>query len=839
MFTNMDKISDITLQIRQAQQNKDVGLSNSLPSQDCRPRWSITTTDNYERPNKDSKIKRKRGRPRKIVTKESSAVQQDSPKKYSSKPSSQTSSRSGRTLKRPYRYRSDQGDGNFSTEELTSEEYECDACLKTFLSRSSIMCHQYICTAEKELCCDLCQEILNSYKEFRTHQKTHGSYACDFCKQEFQNIAEFRIHSRWHTLQTLECNICHRRFLRVKPLKEHMVRVHNQPMEVYTCLMCQKTFALLDILKEHQRTHDGEVGFTVNYIVKPLVKDVAKRNTCIQNKPGKNKIEFVKKVIEHVENKEKEGESIENAVPLISNRRKESQLCIDQPIISARNLVKKARKEAKEGVHLVVHVHEQEGEMVVTTCEPVVSENVKKKLPLSDAIAKTALSQVPKKSVMVLTESEEAVNELVQSESNAVPPEKEQEDNHSDNQCQQLSKDCQDATLSVKDIVQVCEDGQQKSSQPPVGNEDSQPGQVQQTDQAMLQDNHQIYLSNGQTIVVQHKENLEAGQQVYLQTVSENGKVSSQQIIMEGDGPTVFVQEGPDGQQQHVVLQTADECITIDGNNEQHMIVESGDVIANNQQVIVESGDIIANNQHVIVESGDVIANNRQVIVESGDVIANNQQVIVESGDVIADNQHVIVESGDVIANNQQVIVESGDMIANNQHVIMESGDVIANNQQVIVESGDIIANNQQVIVESGDIIADNQQVIVESGDIIANNQHVIVESGDMIANNQHVIMESGDVIANNQQVIVESGDIIADNRHVIVESGDIIADNQQVIVESGDVIANNQHVIVDSGDVIANNQHVIMQSTDGTTLLLESDCSVGDSIIVAAMQNV
>ncbi|XP_033102604.1 zinc finger and BTB domain-containing protein 24-like [Anneissia japonica] len=569
--------------------------------------------------------------------------------------------RSGRQVKVPTRYNNYVVERDNTPEDITkniSEVYECDACFKTFLSKCSIYCHQYTCVAEKELSCDICQETLHSYKDLRTHRKTHRYYSCDFCKQEFKNIAEYRVHSRWHSLQTIECNICHRRFLRMKALKEHMVQEHDRPMEMYTCPMCQKTFALLDYLKEHQKTHEGEDGYTMEYIVKPLVKDTTKRNTCAQDKPGKTQ-QFVKKTLEpqEIRNKERDNE----AVPLNLNK----------PMASSEKNVKRVRRPMKASSHVVVHVHvqpdEEEGQKIVTTCqeEQVTAENTQQLKQQQETTAEAIFSlmggQLPEGCMVVLAESEEPVNEFEREATTAAIELIQQEQQNGNIASSQDLADggnketpalIESTYSSAIEEVQTGVESQleaqgDEQTQQLVVNEEvvdqeqnqqihqsGQTDQISRTEQTMSQNAHeilegnQIILPDGQTIVVEQENNLVPGQKIYLQHIEtfsdqEHGQVSSQQIIMQGqlveqghsvilnnqenvidgqhtvlvqEGPdghqhTMFVQEGPGGHHQHVLLQTAEDCVAI-GSNEHHVIVQ-------------EDGDIVSSNQHVIMQSGD------------------------------------------------------------------------------------------------------------------------------------------------------------------------------------------------------------------------------------------
>ena len=82
-------------------------------------------------------------------------------------------------------------------------------------------------------------------------KQSTGGLQCDYCKRKFRFLCRLNNHvAIAHTGERPhKCSVCHRTFLRVSSLKEHMLTHTGE--KPHKCVLCQASFSLKRNLKRH------------------------------------------------------------------------------------------------------------------------------------------------------------------------------------------------------------------------------------------------------------------------------------------------------------------------------------------------------------------------------------------------------------------------------------------------------------------------------------------------------------------------------------------------------------------------------------------------------------
>ncbi|XP_076649230.1 uncharacterized protein LOC143356999 [Halictus rubicundus] len=116
---------------------------------------------------------------------------------------------------------------------------------------------------EKKFLCDACSKTFASKSGLRFHSKTHigaKPHACRHCGKRFAIPSYAKRHERIHTAEKqFICHVCSASFASSNGLRYHL-RAHTGEAN-YRCETCGKSFCRYKYLKEHRFTHTGEKPF--------------------------------------------------------------------------------------------------------------------------------------------------------------------------------------------------------------------------------------------------------------------------------------------------------------------------------------------------------------------------------------------------------------------------------------------------------------------------------------------------------------------------------------------------------------------------------------------------
>ena len=113
----------------------------------------------------------------------------------------------------------------------------------------------------KPLKCSLCNQIVNSKDELRTHhQEVHNIILCKECGKGFATKQSLRKHSYSHmTTNNYECLLCKIFFTFLSELDAHMIKHDTLPNFSCNIVGCTQTYFRKVELTAHIKTHDGKL----------------------------------------------------------------------------------------------------------------------------------------------------------------------------------------------------------------------------------------------------------------------------------------------------------------------------------------------------------------------------------------------------------------------------------------------------------------------------------------------------------------------------------------------------------------------------------------------------
>ncbi|XP_023023323.2 uncharacterized protein isoform X5 [Leptinotarsa decemlineata] len=146
---------------------------------------------------------------------------------------------------------------------IEKKPHECQVCLKSFPSKSSLTVHFRIHSGEKPYKCKICPNAYTSRTSLVVHSRTHTGekpFECQVCSRPFACRSALVVHSRIHTGEKpYKCKACSKSFSDNSSYIRH-ITVHEKEKQ-HKCEVCSKSYTDKSYLVVHSRIHTGEKPF--------------------------------------------------------------------------------------------------------------------------------------------------------------------------------------------------------------------------------------------------------------------------------------------------------------------------------------------------------------------------------------------------------------------------------------------------------------------------------------------------------------------------------------------------------------------------------------------------
>jgi uncharacterized Zn-finger protein len=150
--------------------------------------------------------------------------------------------------------------------------YACDYCGKDFYSKPRVVQHMEIHQKyrEKKFSCLTCNQKFLTEVNLKNHTKKRhlmiGVVFCEICGQGQQSPAMYRIHRLRHGQErNFLCQQCPYTGKTGSDLKDHVLRAHPEPNNIFTCNHCDKEFNTSRKLRRHIRNQHTRKEISCNY----------------------------------------------------------------------------------------------------------------------------------------------------------------------------------------------------------------------------------------------------------------------------------------------------------------------------------------------------------------------------------------------------------------------------------------------------------------------------------------------------------------------------------------------------------------------------------------------
>lgn len=158
--------------------------------------------------------------------------------------------------------------------------YTCTICPKAFSRRDHMAQHMKLHTTLKEFECDICKRPFARAEHLAKHKASKHNigvkimnekkFKCAICLKGFTTEKYRDVHMRGHSGEKkYNCKTCDKTFLSKSHLTEHM-KFHNEYSKKFLCSECGQRFIRNDYLVIHMRRHRGEKPFKCKYCGKGI-----------------------------------------------------------------------------------------------------------------------------------------------------------------------------------------------------------------------------------------------------------------------------------------------------------------------------------------------------------------------------------------------------------------------------------------------------------------------------------------------------------------------------------------------------------------------------------------
>ncbi|XP_071757758.2 uncharacterized protein LOC139913601 isoform X1 [Centroberyx gerrardi] len=156
-------------------------------------------------------------------------------------------------------FSSDNVQGKWRSDGISSKSYKCSECGKMFRHRSVLELHMRIHSKDKPYQCKVCGKGFRFSSYLQQHLIIHTGkkpYKCPDCGKDFAFLQNMKTHQKLHQEKPFRCTSCRKGYSDEAQLQHHMLS-HNGE-KPHKCDLCDKSFGLAYLLRDHMNTHTGE-----------------------------------------------------------------------------------------------------------------------------------------------------------------------------------------------------------------------------------------------------------------------------------------------------------------------------------------------------------------------------------------------------------------------------------------------------------------------------------------------------------------------------------------------------------------------------------------------------
>lgn len=154
---------------------------------------------------------------------------------------------------------SDNMQGKWRGDGISSKSYKCSECGKIFRHRSVLELHMRIHSKDRPYQCKVCCKSFRFSSYLQQHLIIHTGkkpYKCPDCGKDFAFLQNMKTHQKLHQEKPFRCTSCRKGYSNETQLQHHMLS-HNGD-KPHKCDLCDKSFGLAYLLRDHMNTHTGE-----------------------------------------------------------------------------------------------------------------------------------------------------------------------------------------------------------------------------------------------------------------------------------------------------------------------------------------------------------------------------------------------------------------------------------------------------------------------------------------------------------------------------------------------------------------------------------------------------
>ncbi len=113
--------------------------------------------------------------------------------------------------------------------------------------------------------CGICQMCFSAAEKLRNHgESVHNSiktWTCKKCNQSYASKQGLQQHIQTiHEQKRFDCQICLKQLSTKHALSLHIKQVHTRTLEKFSCVLCEKSYTIVDTLRKHMVLHSNKAS---------------------------------------------------------------------------------------------------------------------------------------------------------------------------------------------------------------------------------------------------------------------------------------------------------------------------------------------------------------------------------------------------------------------------------------------------------------------------------------------------------------------------------------------------------------------------------------------------